>query len=260
MLYQAYKKLSRSLYGSGLGKIDFIRSIHLKLLKNLTPEIVEFEGLKMHHLGFLDIENYNFFNVLKQNICVGDTVLDIGANIGLWTMRMSKLVGNTGKVYAFEPELKNFEILKKNIELNKLDNVILEQKALSDIDGVTYLELSEDSGQHRLSNHGVKVESMTLDNYLKGLVVDFIKMDAEGSEYKIFKGMKNILKNKDLTIVTEFNYKLLDTPLEFINNLEAYFKLYDIRDNMKPLDRKEFFSKYNAHSSATDLLCKPIQQ
>jgi hypothetical protein len=74
MIYNAYKKLSKSLYGSGLGKIGFIRSIHLKLLKDLTPKIVKFEGLKMHHLGSLyDIENYNFFNVIKQNVHPGDT-------------------------------------------------------------------------------------------------------------------------------------------------------------------------------------------
>ena len=255
MIYNAYKKLSKSLYGSGLGKIGFIRNIHLRLLKDLTPKIVKFEGLKMHHLGFVDIENYNFFNVIKQNVHPGDTVLDIGANIGLWTMRMSKLVGNTGKVYAFEPEVKKFQVLKKNIELNNLDNVVLEQKALSDIDGISYLELSKDSGQHKLSTTGVKIESVTLDNYLKESV-DFIKMDAEGSEYKILKGMKNILKNKDVTLVTEFYYKLLDNPIEFINILENHFKIYDMRDDMKLLDKNEFFLKYNIHSGATDLLCK----
>lgn len=255
MLYFIYKKLSQSLNGSGLSKIGFIHSTHLKLIKNLAPEIVEFEGLKMYHLGQLSQENNDYLNILKQNIHLGNTVLDIGANIGYYTLIMSKLVGSTGKVYAFEPEPKNFEILKKNIELNKLDNVILEQKALSNIDGVTYLQLSKDSGQHRLSDHGVKVESITLDSYFGG-GIDFIKMDAEGSEYKIFKGMKNALKNKNLKIVTEFYFKLLDNPTAFFNDLEERFKLYDIRDNMKPIDRKEFFSKYNIDSGATDLLCK----
>lgn len=256
MLYFIYKKLSQSLNGSGLSKIGFIRSTHQKLIKNLAPEIVEFDGLKMYHLGQLSQENNDYLNILKQNIYQGNTVLDIGANIGYYTLIMSKLVGSTGKVYAFEPEPKNFEILKKNIELNKLDNVILEQKALSDIDGVTYLELSKDSGQHRLSDHGVKVESITLDSYFQGGEIDFIKMDAEGSEYKIFKGMKNALKNKNLKIVTEFYYKLLDNPAAFFYDLEDRFKLYDIRNNMKSVDKKEFFSKYNMNSGATDLFCK----
>ena len=81
-------------------------------------------------------------------------------------------------------------------------------------------------------------------------------MDAEGSEYKIFKGMKNALKNKNLKIVTEFYYKLLDNPAAFFYDLEVRFKLYDIRNNMKPVDKKEFFSKYNMNSGATDLFCK----
>ena len=68
--------------------------------------------------------------------------------------------------------------------------------------------------------------------------------------------MKNILKNKDLKIVTEFYYKLLDNSATFFYDLEERFKLYDIRDKIKPVNRKEFFSKYNMDSGATDLLCK----
>ena len=67
----------------------------------------------MYHLGQLSQENNDYLNILKQNIYQGNTVLDIGANIGYYTLIMSKLVGSTGKVYAFEPEPKNFEILKK---------------------------------------------------------------------------------------------------------------------------------------------------
>ena len=187
MLYSVYKKLSQSLNGSGLSKIGFIRSAHQKLIKNLTPEIVEFEGLKMYHLGQVSQENNDYLNILKQNIHSGNIVLDIGANIGYYTLIMSKLVGSTGKVYAFEPEPKNFEVLKKNIELTKLDNVILEQKALSDIDGVTYLELSKDSGQHRLSDHGVKVEQITLDSYFRGGGSILLKWMQRGQNTKYSK-------------------------------------------------------------------------
>ncbi len=150
-MYSAYKKLSSKLYGTGISKIPFVRSIHKKLISSLAPEIIECNDFRMYHLGSLDQENQDYFNVLKQNIHTGDTVVDIGANIGYYTLLMSNLVGNGGKVFAFEPEPKNFEILQKNLELNQIKNVIVEQKAVSEFSGIGFLELSSDSGQHRIS-------------------------------------------------------------------------------------------------------------
>lgn len=180
----------------------------------------------------------------------GELVLDIGANIGYYTLLMSKMVGESGKVYAFEPEPKNFEILQKNIKLNNANNVVIEKLALSDKVGRSFIALSEDSGQHRISDSGLEIQTTTIDEYFGNKKIDFIKMDAEGSEGKILRGMS---QRPDM--ITEFYYKLLDHPVQFFYDLSDSYKLYDVRDNLKPIVKDEFFLKYR-DNGATDLLCK----
>lgn len=168
---------------------------------------------------------------------------------------LSRFVGESGCVYAFEPEPKNFEVLKENKKLNDFKNVTIEELAVSDQTDFVFLELSDDTGQHKISNNGIKVKSVILDEYFKNQTINFIKMDAEGHEHKILKGMKRILENPNLKMVTEFYYKLLDDPKDYFESLEQRFKLYDIRDNLKPITKSEFFNKYNENTGATDLLC-----
>lgn len=248
MLFEAYRKISNALNGSGLSKIPLVRATHKKLIKSLASEIVKINGFQMYHLGSLDQENPEYIKVLQDNIKEGYTVLDIGANIGFYSLLMSRMVGDSGKVYAFEPEPRNFEILQKNIALNKITNVIVSNLALSDKVGKSFMELSSDSGQHRLSDSGVEIQTTTIDEYFKDTKIDFIKMDAEGSEGKILKGM-----SQRPPMVTEFYYKLLDHPVQFFSDLSDSYKLYDVRDGLKPVNKDAFFLKYNG---ATDLLCK----
>ena len=80
----------------------------------------------------------------------GNVFVDIGANIGYYTILASRLVGKSGKVFAFEPEPSNFEILAKNVELNKCDNVVLENKAVALKSGKLELFLfPNSSGGHK---------------------------------------------------------------------------------------------------------------
>lgn len=225
MFFDTYRKIAKTLEGSGLSKISFIRQTHKKLTKSLAPDIVEFDGFRLKHLGSLDQENKLFLKTLQDNIKVGDTVIDVGANIGYFTFYLSKLVGEFGHVYAFEPEELNFQILKENRTLNNFKNITIEQKAVSDKDGFTFLELSEDTGQHRISvGGGAKVESITLDNYFKDQTINFIKLDAERHERKILSGMKKILQNNDLKMITEFYFRLLDDPRDYFEQLEQRFR------------------------------------
>lgn len=248
-MFKTYRKITKSLEGSGLSKIPFVRQAHNKLIKSLAPQIVEMGGFKMYHLGSLYDDSDFFVKVLQKNIRYGDLVLDVGANIGYYTMLMSKIVGDSGKVYAFEPEPKNFEILQKNIKINNIKNVIIEKFALSDKIGKSYLQISKDSGQHRLSDSGLETQTTTIDNYFGNKKIDFIKMDAEGSEYNIFKGMK-----QRPNMITEFYYKLLDSPEQFLNDLQEDYELFDVRDDLKPVIKQEVILKYK--EGATDLFCK----
>lgn len=183
-------------------------------------------------------------DLVKKEIREGDIVLDIGANIGYFTLIFSQIVGINGKVFAFEPDPNNFSILKKNIEINNLKNVILIQKAVSDVNTPLTLYLCDyNHAQHRIypssrCNEKITVDSITIDEYFTKTEfykkINFVKMDVEGSEYNVINGMQKILKsNPKLKILCEFSPKQIIEhklkPEDILNQLLRHnFKIYPI--------------------------------
>lgn len=149
-----------------------------------------------------------------KSVRPGDVVVDAGANIGYYTVLASKLVGPTGRVYAFEPDPTSFELLERNVRLNGADNVVAEQKALSNAN--TTLELfiaSDNKGEHRIyqpeGEHrpSIKVPAVRMDDYLRGKVdhVDFVKIDTQGAEAVIIEGMAETIRaNQQMVMIVEF--------------------------------------------------------
>lgn len=148
--------------------------------------------------------------LIKQLVKKNDVVVDIGANIGFYTQLFSNLVGDNGKVFAFEPDKKNFERLLKNTKNHS--NIIIENKAISNHSGIIKLYHSELNVDHRTypssdALQSYEVECITLDEYFnnQNLAINFIKIDIQGYEYFALLGMKNILeKNKHLILFSEF--------------------------------------------------------
>jgi FkbM family methyltransferase len=173
------------------------------------------------------------------------TFVDIGANIGYYTLLGAAAVGKEGKVIAFEPEPHNLELLKKNIALNRFSNVVIENKAISDRAGPAELFLSEDNiGDHRIyraevARPSISIESTTLDDYVgqRGLRVDVIKMDIQGAEFAALQGMRETLTgNSDIILVTEFWPLGLTAfgvkPEDFLHELtQMGFRLYELTDS-----------------------------
>lgn len=136
---------------------------------------------------------------IKRN----DIVLDIGAQIGVFSVFASQLAKN-GKVFSFEPVPENFELLKKNIRLNLISNITPINKAVSNKNGQENIFLSEDTACHSFFTNFSKVhrkipvETISLNSFIKENKIsriDFLKMDCEGAEYKIlFNSPKNVLK------------------------------------------------------------------
>lgn len=137
-------------------------------------------------------------------IAKGDVILDLGGNIGLTTIYASKLTGKKGKVYSFEAHPGTFEILKKNIELNKCLNVTPVNFAVSDDvgSGSIYENLDINRGAASLMKKNdeqnfFKIPIITLDKFLvdnKINDINLVKMDIEGYELNALKGMKSFLK------------------------------------------------------------------
>jgi FkbM family methyltransferase len=145
--------------------------------------------------------------ILKE----GDVFIDVGANIGWYTVIGSKLVGETGKVVAFEPDPTNFDMLRKNVEANRLKGVVLEEKGLSSAPGSFKLFLDRKNlGRHSMvlhyeEKHYVDVETVRFDDYWKDQGdIRLVKIDTEGAEGMILDGMmKTLEKHKRLELILE---------------------------------------------------------
>lgn len=148
--------------------------------------------------------------LVKKLVKPGMTVLDIGSNIGFYTKILSKLTGDKGSVYAFEPDATNFRRLQKNV--STLRNVRLKQAAVSSHDGnltiYTSTLLNVDHRTYPIEEFGssYQVDCLTIDTFLPNSIkIDFIKIDIQGYEVEAFKGMKRVLtSNPNIHIVAEF--------------------------------------------------------
>ena len=144
------------------------------------------------------------FESLKQN----DVVYDIGASIGTHAVFMAKKVGESGKLITFEPEAESFEKLKANIDLNSINNVICLNKALGDNLGKGMLySYGGGYGAFNLRGFGndkYEVEIVPGDLLVKekGLPLPrVVKIDVEGSEYNVIRGLEKTLREDECRMV-----------------------------------------------------------
>jgi FkbM family methyltransferase len=163
---------------------------------------------------------YSYWGTLDQGLtrCLtallrpGMIVADIGANIGLHTLQAARAVGESGRVYSFEPAPRTFGILRKNVEVSGFQWVELFPFAALDRHGQARLHLCEGaSGLNTLFAKGgpetsILVEAVTLDEVLRGREhLDVAKIDAEGAEPFILRGMKKLIAaNPALIVLLEF--------------------------------------------------------
>jgi FkbM family methyltransferase len=154
--------------------------------------------LDRHVLGFMQCALH-----------AGDLFVDVGANLGLFSVIGSDIVGPSGSVLAFEPDPDNTALLRKNLLLNTCKNVRVYEMALGASRRRGILSRSADNqGDHQISivndrSDVVRVRLDTMDHVVSGIRVNFVKMDTQGSEVAILKGMANILTQKP-TMVFEF--------------------------------------------------------
>lgn len=156
----------------------------------------------VHKLKHWDMQRKPEFKLFRQLVTIGDTVIDIGANVGLYTVLYAKLVGTTGRVYAFEPIPSTVEALNKVVDALRLTNVIVEGCAISDFNGTTSMRIPEDAAgvpvysqamvdTNNPSNKRQRtVQARTLDSIFAdyaGKVV-LVKCDVEGHELACLRG------------------------------------------------------------------------
>lgn len=204
-------RIRRLIFGEALAMVNGFRmQLDLKHDTGISRDLFIFH--KREHLS-TDL-------LLTGNIIgAGDTTLDVGANIGYYALIESRLVGSSGHVYAVEPVSSNYRMLSKNIELNNINNIKTFRFAAGAENGTgdihvaekgnfssfTYLEGERYSGTER-------VEVVRLDDFIarEGIEPALIRMDVEGFETEIIKGMPEALRKRPKLLI-EVHPHLMDT-------------------------------------------------
>ena len=226
--------------------VKFPRDIKIRLGKDMVYVNTwdRFVAVLLSKYSLLEnIESKILDNIIKE----GMTVLDIGANIGLYTLKLARLVGPTGKVWAFEPDQNNYSLLTKNVNANKYHNVSIVKKAIADKTGVAQLFISEENkGDHRIFSEeervSIPIETITLDSLFPNEKIDFIKIDIQGAEYLALMGMSEIIrKNKNLIILSEFAPNLLKNSgfsgQQLLNKIADFgFRLRYVNDRTRQIE------------------------
>jgi len=185
---------------------------------------------------------YDKMNFIKK----GDVILDIGASIGWYTCKIAKLVGDTGKIIAIEPNPENFFYLKKNIKLNDLKNIItLNLGVWSSKNNIDFmknkyassLNYLHESKNDEINRNNIKIKVDIIDNIIMDLnlkSINLIRMDIEGAEVEAIKGSKKtLLSSNELRLIisayhkTQFGRTTYETLVPYLEKLK--FKIF--KDN-----------------------------
>lgn len=224
----------------------------------------------------LGVHEPTFRRYFTAAITPGMTVLDIGANIGYYTLIASTRVGPAGTVIAFEPEQANGSILRRMIDANSLRNVHVSAVAIGAGDAKATLYLDPNNkGKHTLlptqGNETVSVETRTLPDALEPFhhgAVHLIKMDIEGWEGKAFLGMHELLLRDRPELFFEFApvriKKTGEDPMLILSRLrDLGYTLFEISEQHgKEIlidDLTEFTLRFVAYDDYADIHARPHQ-
>lgn len=169
---------------------------------------------------------------------IGFTVVDVGAHIGIYTLRAAKEVGEKGWVIAIEPEERNYNSLAKNVRINKYKNVVPLKLAISNFEGKARLYVKSSTLSHSLSEHVelhqraniqifdvVEVTVTTLTGLMKKLGVtriDLLKVDTEGVELEVLMGSERLLSELMISNIVIASYHVTEEDKAIKNYLEKF--------------------------------------
>lgn len=143
--------------------------------------------------------------------------IDVGANVGIYSLHASRRLGDRGKVHAFEPTPETFQTLNQNIHLNSFNNIESHKLALSDHCGILHLVAGDRPASNATSidGSGLSIQALTLDEFRESnpdIKIDFIKVDIEGGEEAFFRGAKDTLRRDNPVILFESMHTGPDFP------------------------------------------------
>ena len=185
-----------------------------------------------------------FVNTLKN----GMVFFDIGANIGYYTILGARLIGSKGRVFAFEPVLRNLVYLYQHTLVNKASNVTIISVACSDTTSLKNFCWGKNYAEGHLceksdNNNTIPVPTISIDEVIQqvGISPDVIKIDVEGAELSVLKGAQGVLsKARPKIFLSTHSYILRETCLEYLRECGYTCEALS-RDKMNP---SEFIAYY----------------
>lgn len=205
--------------------------------RGLKWAIINFKNDAEMSLALNDEYDRQVEVAISKFVKKGDVVIDIGANIGIFSLMLSQKTGKTGKVLSYEPSTFHSKTLAKNISINRIENILVFNVALGNKEGSAIHYTTESSGSlvSDYSEMGMKlvdqqqVEVVRLDTHLRSIdirdPIRFIKIDVDGNEKAILEGAKNTIATNKPVIVFELAKPALEavnqSALEILNILEA---------------------------------------
>lgn len=192
-----------------------------------------------------------------RHLAEGTTVMDIGANHGYYSLVMADLVGPAGKVICVEPYQPTRQLLERNIAINGFGKrATIDGRAVADSTGRhvrmvcppnepknAHIEWGSGASGYRAGTT-VEVETVALDD-MKLNDVDFMKVDIEGAEERMWRGMQRFLdRNRAVRLLLEFNYGRCEDPRRTLGEIEARYKLrhVDVHSQVAPITANEIMS------------------
>ncbi len=236
--------------------------IQLEVLKNIFVEfirkgdIVKILYSDQHLVRFQKSFEYKSLELFLGQIKKGDTILDVGANVGLYSLLGAKYIGSEGKVYAFEPTDKTYKILDLNIKRSNLSNIYSQHIALADgkrpmmmlnptgesgeyEDAMNKITFLEQTIQDQNITYTDSLDNFVLDHALTR--IDFIKIDIEGAELLFFRGANQSLRQYKPKLL--FEAKEEHCQFYGYSVLDSLVYLYNLGYSIKQVDHEQWFAQ-----------------
>jgi FkbM family methyltransferase len=198
-----FNAVEATLDSNGLQTVDF---------SELTLHKVKNSENSFYFHNICEPEHVTDLYIKKSNAKIGDVIFDVGAYCGTQSIYWSKIVGESGKVICFEPDSRNYDVLKKNIDLHNASNITALKLGLFSEDKTIYFSNNGSMGSQVIkegNENTSEIQVRTLESIFKELnltKLDFIKMDIEGSEMEVLKSSKEFIQKLKPSFIIEPHY------------------------------------------------------
>jgi FkbM family methyltransferase len=188
--------------------------------------LIDLDDYVQRKIWYRSFEPYEV-RVLSRLLRPGDTAVDVGANVGFYTLLFARLVGPAGSVHAFEPV--NGDTLQENVDLNGYRQVTVQRVAVGAAPGTVWLGrrpepkgLSSGSWRRGAEDEAREVEQIALDDYLGDRHVRLVKIDVEGMEPDVIAGLsRTFAEGRVDALMAEMTEPLMREPRQVLDPLAA---------------------------------------